>query len=196
MPKAGIEPRSSEQKRISLYIRPWGSWLLCDKITLIFAHVPHIFVFHFDRTAYKRCHFIGWRSPLSIRTSCFRLPSDWSNEVVIYSCYRGQTRSGSHGMEGVEDGLKYRGLRRWWPLDVFSRFDFMYWIQKEVASAYENGSCFSVYGGGIRGEVKRPLLEEFFSVFLQNTQWLNYAFPVLKKGINSTVNAHLFKHPR
>ena len=25
----------------------------------------------------------------------------------------GQTRSGSHGMEGVEDGLKYRGLRRW-----------------------------------------------------------------------------------
>ena len=25
---------------------------------------------------------------------------------------RGQTRSGSHGMEGVENGLKYRGLRR------------------------------------------------------------------------------------
>ena len=112
MPKSGIEPRSSDQKRISLSIRPRGSWLLSDKLTLILAHVLHIFVYHLDRTAYKRCHFIGRGSPLGIRTSCCRWPSDWSNEVVIYSCYRGQTRSGSHGMEGVEDGLKYRGLRR------------------------------------------------------------------------------------
>ena len=112
MPKSRIEPRSSDPKRISLSIRPRGSWLLSDKITLIFAHVPHIFVYHLDRKAYKRCHFIGWGSPLSIRTSCFSWPSDCSNEFVIYSCYRGQTRSGSHGMEGVEDGLKYRGLRR------------------------------------------------------------------------------------
>ena len=113
MRRSGFEPRSSDQKRNSLSIRPRGSWPLSDKITLIFAHVPHIFVYHLDRTAYKRCHFIGWGSPLSIKTICFREPSDWSNEVVIYSCYRGQTRSGSHGMEGVEDGHKYRGLRRW-----------------------------------------------------------------------------------
>ena len=37
---------------------------------------------------------------------------EWGRNI-LYSYYRGQTRSGSHGMEGVEDGLKYRGLRRW-----------------------------------------------------------------------------------
>ena len=36
---------------------------------------------------------------------------DWSSDVIIYSCHRGQQFSYSYGMEVVEDGLNYRRLR-------------------------------------------------------------------------------------